>query len=490
MSITHGRLMQNTRQPEPIDWGGVHIVPPEETVQRLLPGGGKGTRPVLMDLRAFVPSKASTVVSAWVRQGLEEAASEHPWLEPAVPGMRPPRSFDTVAHLVADLVFENIEYQQRGGAAWQLPEETLARQKGDCEDRATLLASSLVAAGISPYNVRVALGSAHVHDAGRHRSAHAHAWVMYRAEDGSWAALEPVPRDASSRYANLSFRYRPEYVFNGDHKWAMAPNPSRRQRQRWNQLDPTFHGEVHRSIVYYAAAEANLPEPLRSRVSRTFTTLLGNVIDNPDIRFQSYHPRDHFDSALMAESWRAVKARLKVFYKSGLTDSTGVNNLCWALHGIADFYAHSTYAHFLKAEGGTVTPYDPDTKLPALRFDYKNDPIFSRAKLSYYSKWYKLSLFDRLSKWHGRPISGRYSFSGDSKSWIESITNAVPGSAFPTAVDRQFAGALPHHDEMAVDEATGSNRLYSSAEYALQYRWRYHLALRHMVGVLKKHPSV
>jgi hypothetical protein len=229
---------------------------------------------------------------------------------------------------------------------------------------------------------------------------------------------------------------------------------------------------------------------VRTRLSRTFTTLFGAVVDKPDIDFRSYDPRDHFDTGLMDASWKVVKGRLKAFYRASLTDSNGTNNLCWALHGIADFYAHSSYAHFLKAEKGTLTPYDPDAKTPVLRFNYGNDPTFSTARLSYYQKWWQPNLFDRLSKWQGRAISGRYSLSGDSKSFIERITNAPSSSLFPSQAVRQFTGSLPHHDELAVDMATGSNKLYKSAEFALQYRWRYHLALRHMVAVLKKHPAL
>jgi transglutaminase-like putative cysteine protease len=157
-----------------VDWGGTYIVPPDETVQRLVPGT-KRPRPVRMDLRAFVPSHPSIVMSAWVEARLKHDVKKHAWLEPLVLGMRRPASFDTVAHLVADAVFENIEYKLRDGATWQLPEETLARGQGDCEDRATLLAASLIAAGISPYNVRVALGTVRLTRHGKAAGAKAHA---------------------------------------------------------------------------------------------------------------------------------------------------------------------------------------------------------------------------------------------------------------------------------------------------------------------------
>ena len=473
-----------------IDWGGVYIVPPDETVLRLLPGGRTRAQPVRMDLRGFVPSRPSTEVTKWVEAQLEQAVKRHEWLEPLVRGMRHPASFDTVANLLADAVFEKIAYRSRGGAAWQLPEETLARGYGDCEDRATLLACALIAAGVSPYNVRVALGTIHLSRHGKSLGSRAHAWVMYRGEDGGWLTLEPVPSDEKSKHPALGFEYDPHYVFNGDHKWSFTAERRPQRGKRWNELDPSFHGEVHKSIVLQAASQANVPGPLRSQLARTFTTLFGNVIDNPDLRFQSYHPRDHFDSGVIDDAWATVVVRLQRFYAKPLTDADGVNNLCWALHALADFYAHSTYAHFLKLELGTLTPYDPTTKKPALRYDYANDPTFSKVQLSYYDTWWKPGMFDRLARWKGRPISGRYSFHGDSRDVIERLTNAPPDSAFPNAAARQFAGALPHHNEIAVDEEVGSNKLYAAVAFKEQYAWRYHLALGHMVVALKKHPQI
>ena len=465
-------------------------MPPDETVMRLLPGGGKRAQPVRTDIRGFVPSRASTVVSKWVATQLERAVAQHEWLGPLVHGMRHPASFDTVANLLADAVFEKIDYRLRAGAAWQLPEETLARGHGDCEDRATLLASALVAAGVSPYNVRVALGTVRVSRPGKSLGIKAHAWVVYRSEDGSWLTLEPVPSQENSKHPGLGFEYEPRFVFNGDHKWSFTAQQRPRRGERWNALDPTFHGEVHKSIVTQAALQANVPAPLRSQLARTFTTLFGNVIDNPDLRFQSYHPRDHFDSGVIDDAWATVIARLKRFYEKPLMNADGVNNLCWALHALADFYAHSSYAHFLKLEKGVLIPYDPVAKTPALRYDYANDPTFSQAALSHYDAWWKPGMFDRLARWKGRPISGRYSLHGDSQDVIERLTNAPPDSAFPNLPARQFAGSLPHHNEIAVDEEVGKNKLYGTAAFKEQFAWRYHLALRHMVLALKKHPQI
>jgi hypothetical protein len=445
-----------------------------------------------MDLRGFVPSIPSSVVSSWIIKQIDLRTAREPWLAKALRDRKKPSWFDNTAHLVADIVFTRIQYQLREGSAWQFPEETLALTEGDCEDRATLLASALVAAGISPYNVRVALGHVVLRDAAGKERRKAHAWVVYRSSLGRWTPLEPVTAAASHKHAKLQLSYEPDYVFNGDHQWSThAQGNDARFRERWNDLDPTFHGEVHLSIVSHAASLAGLPEALRTRISRSFTTLLGHVIDQPDLNFRGYDPRDHFDTGLIDQSWRTVQFRLGIFYKKALGDAEGLVNACFAAHGIADFYAHSSYAHFLSRELGTITPYDPVTKKPALTYDYANDPGYSKATLTFYTPWYKLTDFDRFSTWRGRAISGRYSLPNDSHDAIETGTNAPPTTALPTAAAKNFAGSLPHHNEIAVDEdGAHTNALYNTTQYKQQFALRYHLALRHITRAFQAHPGL
>jgi len=474
------------------DWGGARIVvPPTAKVKRLLPGRGAMAAPISMDLRGFVPSLPSSVVSSWITKQIELRTGREPWLAKALRDRTKPSWFDTTAHLVADIVFARIRYEKRDGAAWQWPEETLALTEGDCEDRATLLASALVAAGISPYNVRVALGHVTLTGPRGKSQRKAHAWVVYRSCLGVWTPLEPVAGKASQRHAKLQLSYEPDYVFNGDHQWSARVESNPHFRERWNDLDPTFHGEVHLSIVSRAASLAGLPDAVRTRIARSFTTLVGHVIDQPDLRFRAYDPRDHFDSGLIDQSWRTVQFRLGIFYKKAMGDAEGLVNACFAAHGIADFYAHSSYAHFLSRELGTITPYDPVSKKPALKFDYANDPEYSRARLTFYTPWYKPADFDRFDAWHGRAISGRYSFPNDSHDAIETATNAPPATALPSAAAKNFAGSLPHHNEIAVDEdGDHTNALYTAPRYKAQFALRYHLALRHITSAFQAHPAL
>ena len=475
-----------------LDWGGVRIVvPPSVKVRRLLPGGASKGTPVEMDLRAFVPSNASSVVSRWIAAQVAARKARARWLSDLLETRAQPGWFDATAHLVADIVFEQIKYRLRKGGAWQLAEETLAVGAGDCEDRATLLASSLVAAGISPYNIRVALGHVALREKGERLRRLAHAWVVYRGENGSWMPLEPVPPPSERRHPSAELAYEPDYVFNGDHQWMINIDDEPTLHERWNSLDPTFHGEVHKSIVEHAAADAKLPSELRTRISRMFTGLAGHIIDKPDLNVRAYDPRDHFDSGLIDQSWQTVVFRLNLFYKKTLGDAEGLVNACFAAHGIADFYAHSTYAHFLDREKpGKLTHYDPVAKQPVLAYDYASDPVFSKVALTTYTPWYAVADFDRYTRWKGRPISGRYSLHNDSHDAIEAVTNAPGSNAIPSSAHK-LVGSLPHHNEIAVDEdGDHSNKLYGAAEYRRHFALRYHLALRHITDAFLAHPGM
>lgn len=486
-TLTHPRVSGASH----VDWsGGRIVVPPTVRVKRLLPGRGKRPVAIPMDLRSFVSSDPSSVVTRWIDGKLEAEAAHDPDLATLLANRRTRNWFDATAHLVADIVFRDVEYREREGATWQLPEETLALLRGDCEDRATLLASALVAAGISPYNVRVALGHVTVEGHSKKPTRHAHAWVVYRSEAGAWTLLEPVP--VESQRPEVTLVHAPDFVFNGDHLWTMRDEPERDLEHRWNSLDSRFHGETHKSLVEHAASLAGVPDRVRTRLARTFTYVAGQVIDEPDVRFRSYDPRDHFDSGLVDESWEVARARLATFRSKSLDDEQGLTAACWAFHAIADFYAHSTYAHFLSAAHHADVPYDPESREPALGYDYANDPIFQKRSLSHYEPWWKKPSDEaqRLA-WGNRLISGRYSLHRDSHSAIEKLTNEPSEEAIPKA-KRPEVGALPHHDEIAVDVAKKpkEHELYDDDEFAAQFKLRYSLALEHLVRELRRHPGV
>jgi hypothetical protein len=50
---------------------------------------------------------------------------------------------------------------------WLFPDETLSVQEGDCEDLALVLGALIIASGVSPYCIRVALGKVRIRQNGR-----------------------------------------------------------------------------------------------------------------------------------------------------------------------------------------------------------------------------------------------------------------------------------------------------------------------------------
>lgn len=99
---------------------------------------------------------------------------------------------DALAKAVWHFVVEQVVYTPDEHADfWQFPPETLALRRGDCEDKAFLCASLLLAAGIAADRVRVTLGALAAqsdHGSGLHYEGHS--WPMYRNTRGDWCILE------------------------------------------------------------------------------------------------------------------------------------------------------------------------------------------------------------------------------------------------------------------------------------------------------------
>jgi len=141
--------------------------------------------------------------------------------------------FDNRTRSVWKYVAEHITYRsdavsQRRADFWQFPAETLALRAGDCEDCAFLLATLLLAAGISPFCVRVVFGTLTRQDG----STVGHAWPIYRAEKGSWMVLEStLDLDSFPKHWQLAddlarqdatSRYYPDICLNQQHVWAIG----------------------------------------------------------------------------------------------------------------------------------------------------------------------------------------------------------------------------------------------------------------------------
>ncbi len=81
----------------------------------------------------------------------------------------------------------------------------------------------------------------------------------------------------------------------------------------------------------------------------------------------SYDPRQLFDDGYIEEGWSLMRENLK---------QKSLNTLSYALHAVADFYAHSSYAQFAPREPGerALVLYDETAPIP-LRAEYNVEPF-------------------------------------------------------------------------------------------------------------------
>jgi Transglutaminase-like superfamily len=432
-----------------------------------------------------------------------------------------PGSFDFRVNMILAYMFERFIYERKEkNDPWLMPEETLRNGKGDCEDFAFLLASLLISSGISSYNVRVALGEVEIEsdgDANYASKKFGHAWVMYRQESGVWKVLEPTVMSGkidkkrpqitnnpviSQNKRAKSTEYKPEFVFNDDHLWIMHDTCKEydaysmenmkktfegKVQLRWNKLDVAFHGNVHKSIITEVINEANGALDQFSALKNGF--LFGEIDRIDNIILHKYDPIEHFDNGYIKEGWDRVEENINKF-KANRND---IFPLRLVVHAVADFYAHSTYAHFAQLDPQTNRL--PVCDFPNLRqqtnnnIDYLTDPIFANKWTQFSENTPLMNGHDRtdiIKSWKGQLISGRYAQKGDSKSMFERMT-PTPNDVFKNDVLLFTRGALPHHNEIAVDSDVkdAKHLLYNDTDYLHQFTQRFVLAKEHITKILK-----
>ena len=481
------------------NWEGDEIVhDPVVPSHRPVPGRAarRGDRSYPIDPREFLVTENNAVVGRAMRKEVVPSAGE-----PARMHSRGVGDFDYRAEVVTRWVGEHVVATADGGDTWLFPDEVLHVRRGDCEDRACLLASLLVAAGISSYNVRVAIGRLVFRSGSQVVAAHDHAWVVYRREGGQWQILEPLPparpvrraprpaaRRAPSRYEGTKISYEPEFVWNRDHLWrvfggeqARRPFAAASLRADWNRLDPAFTGDVHRSLLHDALG--GYGNEIVTRLQASFTYLFGSYVDWPDMP-NRYDPRDHFDNCTIVDSWQRVGTRLAEFARTRELRVFGL-----AAHAIGDFYAHSSYPFFAVRETVAgrerVRPFDPAWLAPGAleaqlatparydtgRFDLR------RAGFTRGPRW-QGNATSAADAWAGQILSGRYAHEDDSKTFFENFT-WIPDAVLKAPGFRRCAAA-PHHEEIAVDSAKGSNALYGKGEFRGEFQRRYAAAVHHV----------
>ena len=211
------------------NWNGDAIVyPPIVPASRPIPGA-KIKKRFSIDVREYL----TTTNNAVVGERLNAIIRKLPPYDQLCFRSKSLGSFDLRADTILES-FSDLRYLPKANVtarcpdAWLYPDETLAQGGGDCEDLAFMLAALLLAAGISGYCVRVALGSLHITLPDGKTQKHDHCWVMYQNERAVWEILEPMTevggRSGKSRSGPIrplaqKLEYIPHYVFNIDHLW-------------------------------------------------------------------------------------------------------------------------------------------------------------------------------------------------------------------------------------------------------------------------------
>ena len=500
------------------NWNGDEIVHlPIVPASRVIPGS-KIKKRYPIDIREYLTTTNNAVVGKRLGDIVRKlSAGNQSLFRSHAAGSFDFRA-DTILESFSDLRYlANANITDRCPDAWLYPDETLAQGGGDCEDLAFLLAALLMASGISGYCVRVALGSLHIMLPDGKRLKHDHCWVMYQNEGADWEILEPMSkvggragksRSNSARPLARKLEYVPHYVFNIDHLWQIHSRDFNRhnqfadyclKRRFWNKFDPSFAMGVHNNI-YDQALGGKIPSAALSAIKRKSLWL--------DVNILSYDPLDHFDNGYITEGWARVTARLAAFAQ----DNSDWASFGAAAHSIGDFYAHSSYVHFAvlqnaASQQGQAVVYSPGGNLvappqytaspadPALPlFDLTSDTFSLNP-----SVW-KGTKQQAAAQWAGKLISGRYAQKCDPRAGFFEGLTSLP-LPMVQAADYNTRGALPHHNEIAVDDQTMSSdhKLYRAKvgglddrhAFANQFRWRRNTAIQHIQKALRDnyHPS-
>ncbi len=493
------------------NWNGDEIVHlPIVPASRPIPGYKSKSR-YNIDIREYLTTTNNAVVGERLSDIIKKLSAD----DQACFRSHSRGSFDFRADTILES-FRDLRYLSKANVtpgcpdAWLYPDETLAQGGGDCEDLAFLMAALLMAAGISGYCVRVALGSLHITLPNGKLQKHDHCWVMYQNEGAVWEILEPMTKVGSrsgkpvtgpARQPAQQVEYVPHYVFNVDHLWQIHSRDFNKNatfqdycqdRKFWNKFDPSFAMGVHNSI-YDLALGDKIPTSAISAIKRKSLLLDANIL--------TYDPRDHFDNGYIPEGWDRVNTRLAAFAK----DNTDWGSFGAAVHSIGDFYAHSSYVHFAVLQNaaspqGQAVVYSPGGNLVAPP-QYTANPAdpslppfdLTSADFSLNDKLWEGTKQQAAAQWAGKLVSGRYAQKYDPVATFWEGFTSLP-LELVQAVDYNTRGALPHHNEIAVDDQSipSSHKLYRTTANGLddrqaftnQFRWRKNTAIAHIQQAL------
>jgi hypothetical protein len=278
------------------------------------------------------------------------------------------------------------------------------------------------------------------------------------------------------------YEYVPYYVFNDAHLWSLKNNTGDesflsylRSRSFWEEFDPEFAASVHNHLFDLALDGLSWSDLLYAK----------GVSLAMDINPATYDPRDHFDNGYIEESWQRLYENLM---------KKTLDGLARACHTIADFYAHSSYAHFARKDGaGHLLLFDgvtTDDRFAAVPDYGKPDfDLHDTARFTVNKGMCTLTTEDAIAYCNGRKlISGRFAQPRDPyQGTLEKLFISIPYELRNRA-DFKDRTCLPHHNEIAVDSDLDSggnipagHGLYGDSEvYSSQFKLRLKAATDHM----------
>jgi hypothetical protein len=331
---------------------------------------GGPDRVIGMDIRKLVSFGSSASADKIMRRLVEEKR---------LPRGKGRGDFDRCAMILWDFIARNVSYlhdsERPGGrSACLLPHEVGTLRKGDCEDSSVLLASLLIACGISPFCVRVVLGEISDENG---RLLGSHCWPIYKSESGRWCILESTLDSIPSRMPEAdklttygqSFQYIPFYCFNHHHLWKISPEHTAASkalslgdylRQRGNKVHMRktklpSGGWLSRITAEWEPGHARITEEVleAAGLSRGAVVLAGDASQDPDF-YDWYTPAAHAQTDNDTEG-RTIESRSRaetnhVQWIRGLTRKlvryalkdarSALFFLGYALHGVQDLATH------------------------------------------------------------------------------------------------------------------------------------------------------
>lgn len=322
--------------------------------------------PITTDIREFV-SPADDVVIKGILAGLV--------VDKGLPSSKNPGDFDKRALIIWGHVARAVKYsfdaKERHGDFWFFPSEVHTLKYGDCEDGSFLLASLLVGSGISPFNVRIALGELFDN---RGNSQGGHCWPMYKNEDGYWCILESTfDRGAWNLPLAERFtvpgevRYVPHFCFNNVHLWAIRHeektstniqgylNEKSKAGTLANLKDPSFPSGGFLSVITGDNSPGHLE--LTSDALNKFSfskdaiSIASDASQDPDL-YEWYNPAAHAqtdcdlntgatrDAAFAEGRYLQWCVDRKNQFDNSASNEEALFFLGYLLHGVQDLASH------------------------------------------------------------------------------------------------------------------------------------------------------